>query len=92
VDGECHIFGAGAADYQKKETEILRDGIDHWQRSLLENRTLDSIFLQASRAPVWLLRPRKNSGTSVETKEKKQRHTASLANKKNNHGRPQNGM
>lgn len=73
VDGECHIFGAGAVDYQKKETEILRDGIDHWQKSLVENRTLDSIFLQASRAPVWLLRPRKNSGTSIETKEKKSR-------------------
>lgn len=59
VDAECHIFGRTASDYQKKEAEILKEGLDHWQRSLVDNRSLDSIFLQTSRAPLWILRPRK---------------------------------
>jgi leucyl aminopeptidase len=74
VDGECHIFGQAAGDYQKKESEILKDSLDHWQKSLVENRSLDSIFLQSRRAPLWILRPRKIQGPTQSGRGKTKSH------------------
>ncbi len=59
IDGEFHIFGAGVKDAIRKEEEILKGGLDHWQKTLVANKSLESLFLQTRRAPVWLLRPRK---------------------------------
>ena len=64
IDGEFHIFGAADKEWPKKEEEILRGGLDHWQKSMVDNKALDSLFLQTRRAPVWLLRPRKSVKTS----------------------------
>ena len=68
IDGEFHIFGAHAGDGVKKEAEILRDGLDPWQKSLADNRNLESVFLQTRRAPVWLMRPRRNAQSSGKAK------------------------
>ena len=59
VDGEFHIFGSEANDFAKRQAEIFHDVTDSWQKSLIDNKALESIFLQTRRAPVWLLRPRK---------------------------------
>lgn len=59
VDAEFHIFGSDAPDFAKRQGEIFHDVTDHWQKSLIENKALDSLFLQTRRGPVWLLRPRK---------------------------------
>ena len=74
VDGECHIFGMAAADYQKKESEILKDSLDHWQKNLVENRSLESIFLQSRRAPLWILRPRKTQNSAMSGRGKTKSH------------------
>jgi leucyl aminopeptidase len=58
VDGEIHIFGREAADYVKLQAEIFHGVVDDWQRAVIDNHSLDSIFLQTRRAPVWVLRSR----------------------------------
>lgn len=58
VDGELHIFGSVVPDFAKLQAEILHDVVDHWQKSIIDNKSLDSIFLQTRRAPVWIFRPR----------------------------------
>ena len=74
VDGECHIFGTFGPDYIKKESEILKDNLEHWQRAFVENRNIDSIFLQTRRAPVWIVRPRKTQGQAVSGRGKRKTH------------------
>ncbi len=74
VDGECHIFGTSGPDYIKKETEILRDNLEHWQRSFVDNRNIDSLFLQTRRAPLWILRPRKAQSQAATGRGKRKSH------------------
>lgn len=74
VDGECHIFGTSGPDYIKKESEILKDNLEHWQRAFVENRNIDSLFLQTRRAPVWIVRPRKTLGQAVSGRGKRKTH------------------
>lgn len=74
VDGECHIFGSSGPDYIKKESEILRDNLEHWQRSFVDNRNIDSLFLQTHRAPLWIVRPRKTQGQVASGRSKRKTH------------------
>ena len=71
VDGEFHVFGSKTVDFQSLQAEILHDVTDHWQKSLIDNKSLDSIFLQTRRAPVWILRPRKVMMASKKSAESK---------------------
>ncbi len=73
VDGEFHIFGSEASDFAKRQGEIFHDVIDHWQKSIIDNKTLDSIFLQTRRAPVWLIRSRKLMSHSKDEGHSKQK-------------------
>lgn len=75
VDAECHIFGASASkDYHRKEAEILQDTLDHWQKTLVENRSLESLFLQTSRSPLWILRPRHGNRQADARRARKTSH------------------
>jgi leucyl aminopeptidase len=74
VDGEFHVFGADATDFAKRQAEIFHDVTDAWQKSLIDNKALDSIFLQTRRAPVWLLRPRKLMSGKSSDRSKVSKH------------------
>ncbi len=60
IDGECHIFGGTSSGYIKLETEVLKGVTEAWQNTMVSNRSVESLFLQTRRAPVWIVRP-KNS-------------------------------
>jgi leucyl aminopeptidase len=61
IDGEFHVLGSGLKDWHKRQDEILRGVLDHWQKSIADNKTHESLFLQTRRAPVWMLRPRRST-------------------------------
>ena len=65
IDGEIHVFGGSGPEMLKLEKDILHGVIEPWQRTMVDNRNLDSIYLQSRRAPLWILRPKNGNGAAT---------------------------
>jgi leucyl aminopeptidase len=66
IDAEVHIFGAAVKNQKALESEIFKGAVDPWQQKHIEQGESDSLFIQSSRGPVWVARPRmvpKGSGS-----------------------------